>query len=335
MGSLRNRVCCSSNGIPRNTSAATAGSTFWSIAIARSQLPRESVARSLSTVGGFINSLYRGPVLMLRGADPLVRGRRPRRPARGLRQADLLDRQRGVPRGPGGPPHEAWSVGSAYWLFAPSGFAALGKRVLPQLQVQPDGGNPHRATRLVVGGVRNVLQIEAREEARDQPRAVVALRDVLRRVLQAAISDQKIVASARQVERMDAGDSRGREFRSHRVERTMPTLPGDRDSPSGHAIDGRECEAFRLSVIPPEPGEDADVLGQLLLQIQPESIFERAVAAGIRNHRRSAVPFRLPDGLGIGACIGAILIVQHPDRARVLAHFVAVFALEYVAAIPK
>src|ERR1017187_5863222 len=70
MGSLRNRVCCSSNGIPRNTSAATAGSTFWSIAIARSQLPRESVARSLSTVGGFINSLYRGPVLMLRGADP-------------------------------------------------------------------------------------------------------------------------------------------------------------------------------------------------------------------------------------------------------------------------
>src|ERR1039457_5161459 len=104
MGSLRNRVCCSSNGIPRNTSAATAGSTFWSIAIARSQLPRESVSRSLSTVGGFINSLYRGPVLMLRGADPLVRGRRPRRPARGLHQADLLDRQRdeGVPLRAGG-----------------------------------------------------------------------------------------------------------------------------------------------------------------------------------------------------------------------------------------
>src|ERR1035438_5654239 len=43
------------------------------------------------------------------GADPLVRGRRPRRPAVSCRRLTprLQQRDEGVPRGPGGPPHQA------------------------------------------------------------------------------------------------------------------------------------------------------------------------------------------------------------------------------------
>src|ERR1019366_8334033 len=46
------------------------------------------------------------------GADPLVRSRRPRRPAWALPDADLVlpAAGRGVPRGPGGPPHPSNEV---------------------------------------------------------------------------------------------------------------------------------------------------------------------------------------------------------------------------------
>ena len=51
-----------------------------------------------------------------------------------------------------------------------------------------------------------MLEIEACEESRKQARAVVALLDVLRAILQSALADQKIVAAARQIQRMNAGD---------------------------------------------------------------------------------------------------------------------------------
>ena len=81
------------------------------------------------------------------------------------------------------------------------------KSVLSELHVKADGGNPNRTTILVVSGVGDMLKIEAREESREQSRAVIALPDVFRPVLQAAISDQKVIAAACQVERMNSGNS--------------------------------------------------------------------------------------------------------------------------------
>ena len=148
-------------------------------------------------------------------------------------------------------------------------------------------------------------------------------------------SRQKIGTSARQVERVYAGDSRNGELGPRGVERPMPTPASDRDAAGSQAIDRRECEALRFSVVPPEPRKSADILGQFLLQIHPESVFECAVAAGVCNIRGSTAHLGLADGLGIGARIGAILVVQRANDAGMLPHVVAVFALEDVAAIPK
>ena len=45
--------------------------------------------------------------------------------------------------------------------------------ILSDLEMQAKRGNPHRAALLVVGRIRSMLQIEAGEEARKQPRAVI------------------------------------------------------------------------------------------------------------------------------------------------------------------
>ena len=70
-----------------------------------------------------------------------------------------------------------------------------------------------------------IIKIEADEETRKEPGTVVALRDGFRTVLQPAIPNKEVIAAARQVERMHAGDSAEREqkprFRAPSVRRVV------------------------------------------------------------------------------------------------------------------
>ena len=59
--------------------------------------------------------------------------------------------------------------------------------------MQTNGIDSDRAAVLIVGGVRDVLIIEAREKSWEKLRAVVALPRVLGAVVQLAIANQKIV----------------------------------------------------------------------------------------------------------------------------------------------
>src|SRR6266567_1362452 len=70
------------------------------------------------------------------GADPPVRGRRPRRPFADRTRLIGLGEQRvqGDPRGPGGPPHNLCSIPSSgktkrHWALVPAASRLIGTRV--------------------------------------------------------------------------------------------------------------------------------------------------------------------------------------------------------------
>src|ERR1039457_1142249 len=149
-----------------------------------------------------------------------------------------------------------------------------------------------------------MLEIEAREESREEPGAVIRLPDVLSPIPEASISDQKIVAAALKVGLMDTGDSARREFRGSGVERAAPSPAVNRNPPGSQAINGGERETLRLPVIPAQHRKHPDVLVQLLVHAQPESIFQGPVAARVSNNRSSTTPFGLPHRLGVVTRVG-------------------------------
>ena len=76
-----------------------------------------------------------------------------------------------------------------------------------KLRVQPYTLNPNRSAIVVVGRIRNPLEIEGCEETWEQPRAVITFPNVLGRIVQPAISNQEIESAAREIEGMHARKS--------------------------------------------------------------------------------------------------------------------------------
>src|SRR5579872_1858409 len=180
-----------------------------------------------------------------------------------------------------------------------------------------------------------MLEIDTRENSREHSRAVIRLRDVLRSIPQVPVANQKIITSTGQIKCMNTRNPTGREFGTQCVERPSPPLTSNRNTSGGKTVDGCECETFRFPVIPSQPGKDADVLRELLLHIEAKTIFERSVAASCRDIGSATIQFRLPDRVGVVACVGAVLVVQQPDCTSVLPDAVSVFSFEDIPTIPK
>src|SRR5947208_13437469 len=134
---------------------------------------------------------------------------------------------------------------------------------------------------------------------------------------------------------MDAGDPADGEFGRCRIKRTAPAAPSDRDSSRSQPVYRRECEALCLSVVPSKPCENADVPCEILLQVQAESILQRAIAARIRNGRGDGRDLRTPERFAVAACIRVIPEVQRAYCARLISEGVAIFGLEDIATVSK
>ena len=65
--------------------------------------------------------------------------------------------------------------------------------------MQADTVDSHRSAVLIVGRIRVVLQIKGRVETGEEPRGVVALPQIFRSVIQAAIANQEIKTSGGQI----------------------------------------------------------------------------------------------------------------------------------------
>src|ERR1039458_7029786 len=76
------------------------------------------------------------------------------------------------------------------------------ENVLSDLDVQSDCWNPHRPSVSVVSGIGHMLEIERREEAWKQPRAVVRFGNILRAISKRAISDDEVQTALCQICRM-------------------------------------------------------------------------------------------------------------------------------------
>ena len=142
-----------------------------------------------------------------------------------------------------------------------------------------------------------MLQIEARKEAGEQARAIVAFPNVFRTVLQASVADQKIVAAACQVERVDSGDAADGEFGRHRVIFAAPPGAIDGDASGSKAIDGGECEAFRFAVVPAQPEKMPMSFVSSCSRLMPKPYFRVPLRRVVGHHRSAAIQFRQPDRL--------------------------------------
>ena len=92
--------------------------------------------------------------------------------------------------------------------------------------MQPNGRNPNRAAIAIERRIRYSLQVEAHEEGPNQARAIVALANMLRAIVEPAVSNIKIQASVRQIGGMNPGDSTHSERSAGGVEWTLPALAG-------------------------------------------------------------------------------------------------------------
>ena len=79
------------------------------------------------------------------------------------------------------------------------------ERPKSEFRVQPYALNPNRAAIMVIGRIRNTLEIEGCVETREEPRAVITFPNVLWRIAQPAVSNQEIESAAREIESMHAG----------------------------------------------------------------------------------------------------------------------------------
>src|SRR5579883_106992 len=129
---------------------------------------------------------------------------------------------------------------------------------------------------MVVRKIVVVLRVQGRKETRKQARAVVAFPQVFRRVVQPAVADQKIVAAARQINRMHAGCAAGGEGGGDDVVLSIPDRALDRNARFRDPVNGGEGEILCLTVVPAEPQESTNVAGDLLIGIHSETVFESA-----------------------------------------------------------
>src|SRR5262249_24292926 len=76
-----------------------------------------------------------------------------------------------------------------------------------------------------------------------------------------------------------------------------------------------EREAFRLTVVPAEAAEHADIVRDFLIPTDPHTVFQRSIFSGRRNVGRRAGRRAQLNRLGIIPGLGAVLIGKHPDGA--------------------
>src|SRR5580658_2193372 len=119
---------------------------------------------------------------------------------------------------------------------------------------------------MIVGGIRIALHVKSREEAGRQASLIKALPNVLRRVVQRSVSDQKIHSAGRQIFPVHGGQSAGRKRSRYHITLSLPVCAFERDSATRQAVNGRECETLGLAVVPAEANEHSEIVGNRLIK---------------------------------------------------------------------
>jgi len=114
-------------------------------------------------------------------------------------------------------------------------------------------------------------------------------RDVLGRVIQPAVANQKIQAARGQIFPMNSGQAVGGKGSAHGIEFSVPSSSLDRYAAAGEPVDRRERETLCSAVIPSQAGKDAGLRADRLVKTDPGTIFERAGAIRRRSPARASI----------------------------------------------
>jgi len=189
------------------------------------------------------------------------------------------------------------------------------KRPQSEFHVQADALDPYRPPILVVRRIGDALQIEGREQAGAEPRAVIAFPDVFGRVVEPAIADEEVEAAPRQVDGMHARKSAGGEGSGSDIFFSPPGGSFERDSAARQPVDGREREVLGLAIIPAQAREEAGIARDLLFNVEARSVLESSWAVHGSDVRRGAGLRGPAQSIAVAAGVGVIQVPEQPDRA--------------------
>ena len=119
------------------------------------------------------------------------------------------------------------------------------------------------------------------------------------------------------------------------IVRAIPTGARDRDPGVEQPVDGSECEAFGLAIVPAEAREHADVLSDLLLHVQAHAVLQGTDLPRSRHVGHAAGLAREGECFRVAAGIGVVQVSEQPHRPGMLRDLVADLLLERVAAIAE
>src|SRR5260221_3208565 len=148
------------------------------------------------------------------------------------------------------------------------------------------GGPPVR----VVGGIADALGIEREERVLAERHAVIGLDDLLRPIVDAALSDEEAEPARGDVVAMRARQLVANERDAHPAFRASPALARELRADRDGAIDLRERVRLRLAVVPARAHETAQPVGELRLGVARDGLL-----AGELSHLREVG--RAPRGL--------------------------------------
>src|SRR4030095_9005733 len=113
-----------------------------------------------------------------------------------------------------------------------------------EFRVQSQRQYPYRTSVAIVSGVRDVLEVDGGEEPGHEACGVVGLRDGFATVVERAIANQEIEATAREISGVNAGDAGGGHFGGNCVVRPFPASAVDGNAGGCKTIESSEREAF-------------------------------------------------------------------------------------------
>ena len=203
-----------------------------------------------------------------------------------------------------------------------------------KLAVEAAGEDVDRAAVGVVGGVGDQLIVGGKGEVLVDRVGVVGLEDPFVAVVETAVADQQAEAAGRQEIAVRAGKPVDGAADADCVARTSPIAALDRQACRDAAVDVGKGQDLVPAVVPARAGEQADILHELLLGVDVESVFE-ILALDVRHdvvdiERRVCGADR--QRVAVVAGIAAIGEDAQPQFAGLVEHGVTFFEFDNGAA---
>ncbi len=174
-----------------------------------------------------------------------------------------------------------------FWNHCQISWVRKARPLQLEINVGAKPRNEHRAARLVVSGIVDVLQIERRENSAPDVRGIISFEDFFAAITEPAVSENKPESTECKVSCMVTRNAIDREHRSCPVVATMPSGSLEVRTAFGSSIHLGIGERFVMPVAPTQARKNAELRSEILLEIQSKAVLMPPLPAGCDNARPS------------------------------------------------